>query len=104
MVVEGAGQLPGQALEAQVVVEGEVEGDGVGAVLGQGQLLVLGGPNLEVVGPELDGLAVDVDRIVAGLVQGAADLGAVGSGQGRLDRRQPGPSRGPSARKLGTTE
>ncbi len=48
-VVDGADDLAGEAFGAQVVVEGEVERDRVRTVLGEGQVLVLLGPDLDVV-------------------------------------------------------
>ncbi len=70
-VVDGADDLAGGALGAEVVVEGEVERDRVRAVLGEGELFVLLGADLDVVGLELHVLAVDVEVERAVLVERA---------------------------------
>ena len=51
-VVDGPDDLAGDALGAEVVVEREVERDRVRAVLREGEVLVLLGADLDVVGLE----------------------------------------------------
>ena len=71
---------------AQVVVEGEVERDRVAAVLGERELFVLLGADLDVVGLEPHGLAVDVELEVALLVERAARRRRRRSASKRLHR------------------
>ena len=80
-VVDRPAELAGDAFGAEVVVEGEVERDRVAAVLGERELLVLLGADLDVVGLEPHDLAVDVEVEVALLVERALHLGAVDVGE-----------------------
>ena len=63
-VVEHAAELAGHALGAELVVDREVERDRERAVLREGELLVLLGADLDVVGAEGDDLTVDVEVVV----------------------------------------
>ena len=57
-VVELPSQLARQALAAKLVVERGVERDGVPTVLGEGELGVRRRPHLDLVGTDVDGVAV----------------------------------------------
>ena len=62
VVVEQTDELAGDAFGAQLVVEGGVERDRVAAVLRERELLVRLGADLDVVGLEAHGRAVDDSR------------------------------------------
>ena len=73
-VVETPHELAGDAFEAKVLVEIEVEGDGPRSLVGDGEVLVLVGAHLDVVGAEP--LAGDLHVAVLG--QGPSDGRPVG--------------------------
>ncbi len=76
-VVEAAGDLAGHTFHAQVVVELQVEGHRPAPFLGQGKVLVAGGPHLHVVGAET--LAGDLHPSLT--IELSTHLRAVGSRQ-----------------------
>ena len=76
-IVDGPDDLAGHALGPQIVVEGEVERDCMRAVLGEREVLVLFGADLDVGRLELHLFAVDDERERALLVEFAPDLAAV---------------------------
>ena len=89
------------ALGAQVVVELEVEGHGPAAVLGQGERLVALGPHLDLVGGRA---ARRPPRSQPSRVELAPQRRSRRpSASAAFTSLTLGPSRGPSARKLGTT-
>ena len=73
-VVQRADQLARHPLDAQLVVELEIEGHRPRAVLGDGELVVLAGANLDVVGAQP--LTGDLDRAL--LLELTTERGAVG--------------------------
>ncbi len=76
------------AFGPEVVVEGEVERDRVRAVLGEREVFVLLGADLDVGGLELHRLAVDVEGVRALFVERGADLAPVDVSEERLHARR----------------
>ena len=103
--LSSADQLARDALGAELVVEGGVERDRVAAVLRERELLVRRGADLDVVGPERDGRAVDEREVVAavGVERAAAPSAPSTVASASFTSGIGLPTRGPSARKLGTT-
>src|SRR5207244_11641458 len=87
----------GCARDPKGAVELEVEGDGQGAFPGQGEVLVLAGPQLEVVGTQ----ALAGHLHPTPLLEGALDGVPVDLGQSPLELVDPGPQTRPEGAEVG---